>query len=292
MKNLIAVIAIVAVFIWLAVRYPHTMFNPGELVQGHQDLKEKCFSCHTPFAGIPNEKCIACHKLADIGKEEPRLGDGSKIAFHEKLSNQECTACHTDHKGIDPGTSLSGFDHEMLSAGVTNDCAVCHQKPADKLHAQLSASCKSCHKTDDWKLATAFDHAMLQGAEKNDCTGCHQSPKDVFHGSMKDNCDQCHRTDKWVPATFEHASFFVLDENHDARCEVCHLKNNYKAYTCYGCHEHSESNIRGEHNEEGIYDFADCVRCHTSGDEHDMKRNERNSERRNRNQPEEGDHDD
>ncbi len=294
MKTTILALAIISVFVMLSVRYPHTMLNPGELVQGHQDLKEKCLSCHTPFSGVPNDKCIACHKLADIGKETTALGatsvSNSKIAFHEKLANQQCTACHTDHNGLNPESSLSGFNHEMLSAEMANNCIGCHQKPGDKLHGQISANCKSCHNTNGWALATKFDHAMLQGVEKNNCAGCHQSPGDAFHGSIKDNCDKCHSTDKWTPATFEHSSYFVLDENHDAKCAVCHLANNYNNYTCYGCHEHTESNIRGEHNEEGIYNFTDCVSCHRSGNEHDIRSNGKDGERRN--ESAEDDHDD
>jgi len=36
----------------------------------------------------------------------------------------------------------------------------------------------------------------------------------------------------------------------------------HRQYTCYGCHEHSLSNITRKHVEEGIRNFANCVRCH------------------------------
>jgi len=53
-----------------------------------------------------------------------------------------------------------------------------------------------------------------------------------------------------VPATFDHNQYFVLDRDHNARCVTCHLGNDYKRYTCYGCHEHTPDNIRREHIEE------------------------------------------
>lgn len=113
---------------------------------------------------------------------------------------------------------------------------------------------------------------MIVGTDKNNCTGCHQKPNDKFHGSVQGNCDKCHSLSKWKPATFEHATFFILDRNHNAPCNTCHTNSSdYKMYTCYGCHEHSESKIRSEHNEEGISNFSNCISCHRSGNEHDIR---------------------
>jgi hypothetical protein len=38
-------------------------------------------------------------------------------------------------------------------------------------------------------------------------------------------------------------------------------------YTCYGCHEHSRSEVESEHREEGIGNLSNCVRCHPTGRE-------------------------
>jgi len=56
------------------------------------------------------------------------------------------------------------------------------------------------------------------------------------------------------------------------KCSRCHENNDYKKYTCYGCHEHSRSNIREEHLEEGIRDFENCTECHRSPDEDEAER--------------------
>lgn len=265
----IVVIAIITLCIWLMVAFPHTMLNPGELVAGHQDLNNKCQSCHEPFWGIPSEKCISCHKLSEIGKDT--IGNSKSILFHTNLKNQECSSCHTDHKGIKPSLSLSKFDHSFLSASEQEKCNSCHSKPPDKLHEQLSNECGTCHNSTEWKFSVAFDHNMIQGPDKNNCISCHQKPKDQFHGSLKNNCSECHGNDKWTPSSFDHSAYFLLDQNHNTKCITCHNDNNFTMYTCYGCHEHSESKIREEHEEEGISDFSDCVSCHKSGDEHETK---------------------
>ncbi|MDO8368237.1 MAG: cytochrome c3 family protein [Saprospiraceae bacterium] len=276
MKYLI-VLGIIAGVIVLMVQYPHTMLSPGELTQGHQDLSNDCFSCHTPFGGIENDKCIACHKLSEIGMNAKNgldtVAAGTKILFHEKLSSQSCLACHTDHQGIEPEKSLDGFKHNLLSETVINDCISCHQKPTDELHKGLNTNCKACHNTEGWKYAVKFDHDMLAVADRNNCVSCHENPGDSFHKSLKDNCSQCHSTDKWVPATFDHDAYFLLDQDHNVSCNTCHRSKGYDTYTCYGCHEHSESNIRSEHNEEGIYNYINCVSCHRSADEDDIRSN-------------------
>ena len=104
--------------------------------------------------------------------------------------------------------------------------------------------------------------------ELDRCESCHKPPGDSLHRPIKGNCAQCHSTQAWEPATFEHDKLFVLDRDHNAPCETCH-KNpaDYRQYTCYGCHEHTIANVRQEHEEEGIRNFDNCVKCHRSADE-------------------------
>ena len=271
MKKLI-LFAIVAALIWLMIQFPHAMLSPGELSQAHQKLNGKCTDCHQPFKGLPNEKCIACHQPAQIGNDT--TAGEKEMLFHQNLANEKCTSCHSEHQGIAPKNALNGFNHNVLPASLGSNCAGCHSKPAGPLHLQLSTECKNCHNTNEWKLAGVFDHEMIQGTDKNNCTGCHQKPTDSYHLLFKDNCSQCHSTGKWVPSTFDHSKYFTLSGEHNAKCNTCHTNNNFSIYTCYGCHEHSASNIIGEHNEEGIYDLTNCARCHKSGNEHDIERNE------------------
>lgn len=274
MKNLLF-IAITAFLVWLMIKEPYLMLNPGKLTAVHQELSSKCTSCHDVFWGISTEKCIECHKLSEIGKDS--LGNTNSVLFHENLKNQACTSCHTDHKGINSSISLSKFNHGLFPLTEQTNCNSCHTKPTDQLHRPLSNACNECHTTNDWKSTTTFNHNMIQDSTKNNCITCHQSPNDNLHSNFKNNCTSCHNTNKWTPANFEHSKYFVLDKKHNAKCTTCHTTSNYKNYTCYGCHEHSERKIMSEHQEEGITNFNNCVKCHRSGNEHDIIYNNNSS---------------
>ncbi len=268
MKKLYVLLTI-GIAIFLIVQFPRRMISPGELIEGHQKLNNKCLACHKPFGGISNEKCISCHKLSDIGKDT--TGKLNKTQFHQHFSNQECSSCHTEHQGMLPENSLSSFKHELLSASVINNCNSCHQKPDNNLHKLLTSNCNNCHQTNNWKNTSSFNHEAL--LNKTNCASCHQKPKDNYHNLIKENCNKCHSTSKWKPSTFDHSAFFNLDQNHNASCNTCHTNNNYSSFTCYGCHEHTESNIIAKHSEEGIYNIGNCTSCHKSGNEHDIKEN-------------------
>lgn len=289
----IAVIGIVFAF-------PHKMLSPGNLYQAHSDLKNDCFACHKVFSGTPNENCISCHKVSEIGiktnKNRDSTSISNKLAFHKNLQNQDCISCHSDHKGLDPKLSLKKFDHILLDKTNRDNCISCHSQPKNKLHSQVTNSCVSCHSTTSWTSTTLFNHDKIKGTIRNNCLACHESPKDNFHSnSTKSNCISCHSLDKWKPSTFNHDKAFSLDQNHNASCVTCHTNNDFKTYTCFGCHEHSLNNIRGEHIEEGISNFDDCVKCHRSGNEDDIRMNESavknyiNKELKNENGGEEGD---
>lgn len=218
-------LAVVTILVFL---YPRMMVAPGKLINAHQPLSADCFACHTPLAGVSNERCMVCHKLSDIGRltttgkaiAEPHVS----TPFHQKLIAQDCLACHVDHAGVQRLKPKGHFDHVLLQADVRDQCEGCHKSPADSLHQQISG-----------------------------------------------NCRQCHAQNKWMPATFDHAKYFVLDRDHNTSCATCHVDNNYQRYTCYGCHEHTTQNIRSEHSEEGIKNFDNCVECHRSANEHDIR---------------------
>jgi len=206
----------------LVFMYPHFMVAPGRLVPAHANLEANCFACHVPLRGPMAEKCISCHKVADIGL---RTTTGTAVAratpitpFHQGLTAQNCMACHTDH---------------------TNPALTSRTRPA-------------------------FSHALLNAAIRETCTSCHTAPKTAVHSAPTAQCTQCHSQNGWKPATFDHTRFFVLDKDHNAACTTCHTTSDRRQYTCYGCHEHTEANIRAKHIREGILNFTNCVSCHKS----------------------------
>jgi hypothetical protein len=260
----------------LIIALPRLSLSPGPTTRGHADIANDCLGCHTPLRGLPTEKCIHCHRLDSIGIGgravlRPTGADTALTGMHNSFAKTDCLECHTDHAGPDPVNATRGFSHEALGSDFRQRCTTCHDgnRPVDDLHRQAGDDCGACHTTTEWKPAT-FDHrkfGMRQG-----CTACHaqKRPADDLHRQMGSDCGACHTTNAWKPATFEHNQYFVLDRDHRTSCGTCHTESgSYKSYTCYGCHEHSQSRILAKHEEEGIANLRDCVRCHRSADEHE-----------------------
>jgi hypothetical protein len=268
------IVANLVVLIALAFVFPHLMVSPGPLVPEHAALATDCFACHAPLRGASADRCIACHALPDIGlrttkgvaiKAKSTAGTSRMaVAFHQELAEQNCVACHSDHAGPKlTQSSRKSFSHALLRVGTRERCENCHAAPRNDMHQKLSIGCASCHKADAWKPAS-FDHAALPAAELARCETCHKAPVDALHRQISGNCAQCHTLKAWTPATFEHSKFFVLDEDHNASCATCHTADDYRKFTCYGCHEHTPANISRKHTKEGISNFENCVECHRS----------------------------
>ncbi|MEW6130157.1 MAG: cytochrome c3 family protein [Acidobacteriota bacterium] len=270
MKSLIAIISTLVFSLAFIFAYPNWAIKPGVLSNAHQRLNKDCLACHTPLQGATAEKCIFCHKPADIGRITTTgvaLARAGKSLFHQSLANSDCTGCHTLHTSARGKRATEKFKHNFLKEAAKNNCASCHQmqKPADSLHQQVGAQCVVCHQTTGWRVVS-FDHQRLAG--QNSCVFCHQKnkPADPLHQQIGDDCAKCHSTTNWRGATFEHTAYFRFDGNHPSTCNTCHVNTkSFSEYTCYGCHEHTPANIAAEHLEEGIRNYENCVNCHRSG---------------------------
>jgi hypothetical protein len=155
---------------------------------------------------------------------------------HQRQFGADCLGCHD---GVD---RMHGFDHGTVF-------------PLEGQHAEIS--CSECH-TDQVFVGTPTV-----------CAQCHAEP-DIHAGVFGLACESCHTTTAWSPATLlEHT--FPLGHGLETGaqptvCITCHPAS-YPEYTCYGCHEHQESDIARKHTEEGISmaELPACVDCHTSG---------------------------
>lgn len=253
---------------------PDLLLSPGQLLKGHEKPETSCLSCHQPFGGATSDRCMSCHKPDDIGIRSvagnPIPADSGKAPFHRALAGKSCTGCHSDHRGTKAALALKTFRHEDLPPDFSNRCIDCHRnrKPADNIHRTLSSNCAACHGTKQWKPAT-FDHRRFAASSGRQCISCHRTekPNDNLHlNAATASCGACHGTKQWKPATFDHNRYFPLDRDHRASCRTCHPgPSGYKTYTCYNCHEHSPANIAGEHREEGIYRYDNCIKCHRGG---------------------------
>jgi len=203
------------------------------------------------------------------------ISPGALTPAHTELKT-DCFACHSPFMGA--AASRCTTCHKLSEIGevTTKGVPLARRDALSPFHKKLkSADCMSCHTdhagTRRVRSPMNFEHALLDEQTRTQCRSCHVPPRNAFHKRLTGECSQCHRDDQWKPATFDHAKFFMLDRDHNVECITCHVSNEYRQYTCYGCHEHSPQSIRDEHLEEGIRDFQNCAECHKSADEHDVR---------------------
>ena len=205
----------------LALVYPHLMVGPGKLIPGHQKLEADCFACHASFTGAASERCVTCHKPDQVGRLTttglPIAKPLTSTPFHQKLINQDCVACHSDHAGVKRFRQQGRFDHALLQKEARGQCQDCHKSPTDSLHQQITGNCSQCHSQDKWLPAT-FDHNKYFVLDRdhntrcvtchlrNDysrytCYGCHEHSlasirrEHIEEGISKfDDCVECHRS--------------------------------------------------------------------------------------------------
>lgn len=288
MRTLLTLLLSVVFGLLFLINSPELAISPGKLNLAHKTLSDDCLACHTPLEGVSRSKCVVCHNIDKIGLQKVDgtliLNKNNKINFHAKLSNPDCSICHKEHRYLLDNPGVINFEHNLLPETTLNSCSVCHipSKPDNIVHMSISADCGSCHNTTAWKEAN-FNHNNLLG-NINECISCHlsQKPSDMIHKGLlntKNTCSTCHTTNSWKPSTFKHEKF-AFDKNHPSKCINCHEPElSFENYTCYSCHEHNERKLLNEHREEGISNIENCVKCHPSGNEHDIKHS---SEKRNK----------
>lgn len=186
-----------------------------------------CADCHPKgYARFDQAVCAACH--AEI--------DAAFMKEHESAFGKDCLGCHD-------GSGNTSVDHSKFAFKLTGE------------HA--SVACGDCHKG-------AQSLQDYQDAPQ-DCYSCH-AKDDEHDGAYGRGCGACHSAKGWGDVTFDH-EVFPLDHGSDekkATCETCH-PNGTDAYTCFGCHEHTQSNVIGKHEGKSLAELQDCVRCHEGG---------------------------
>ena len=250
-----------------------------------------CSDCHgQDITTFVSDSCQNCHSEMDI----------VFIKVHTLSFGSDCLACHNGDNKFDHNLAAFKLEGEHREAacedchqnnfykGTPTDCFSCH-KNDDEHNGRFGTDCSACHTPSDWDDAN-FDHnrsnfpltgehvnIACESCHKNGefkgldatCLSCHAEPSE-HAGQFGTDCAACHSTSAWTPAAFNGKHTFPLNhgESGIVSCATCHPAG-YKTYTCYGCHEHNESNIRSEHQEEGISNFENCMECHADGREHD-----------------------
>jgi hypothetical protein len=232
----------------------HTINDWQEVVFDHGVIGvQDCVDCHTAPENHYPGACRACHTDTTdfniVVFNHTVIGDQDCAVCHAPPANHyqgACRLCHTDTTDF----RIAFFNHSVIGG---TDCVACHAAPAN----HYSGACVTCHQDTGNFRNVNFNHAGL-----TDCAACHAPPANHYPGQ----CSNCHNTNTFAGATFNH-TFPMNHEGANNQCETCHPGNDTRTYTCYNCHNQQE--MFNEHNEEGIGDISNCVRCHPDGREHD-----------------------
>lgn len=264
------------------------MMAPGPLAEAHAPLEEDCDSCHLSFAGVPNEKCLACHE--DLAAKI-ETGQG----FHASVADQKCVACHDDHEGRDASLTRkekrAAFTHAQTGFALEGShgdlpCAACHDEKspaeissacvgchADAHDGEVGMQCTPCHKTTRWsalwKTLPAHEVPTTGGHAGLECAACHVQGAHLegdtvpcatchvqAHGGTTAACETCHVVEDWHEAEFDHSvcTCALPEEHQTAPCLGCHADFEFTntPSTCEGCHE---ADLAHE-------PLGECGRCH------------------------------
>ena len=265
------------------------------------DISKECVSCHQnnfntttlpPHSASGfSTNCTQCHSSTPVDWKVS--GYHNEFALTLEHNIVDCKACHkTDNFLATSSECVSCHQNNFNSttlpphsaSGFSTNCTQCHSSsPVDwkvsGYHNSFALTlghnivdCKACHKTDNFP------------ATSSECVSCHlndyngvTSPNHVTNG-FGTNCISCHTTAPgWAAtATVQHdALFFPINSGkHKGEwnsCTDCHTTpNNYKAFSCITCHEHSNaSSLAKDHDDVSGYVFssAACYACHPKGSE-------------------------
>ncbi|MGQ8335028.1 hypothetical protein ACUNWD_00640 [Sunxiuqinia sp. A32] len=203
-----------------------------------------CFSCHEDASSLQFEplsvECVDCHQADYLATTSPN--------HQESGYSTDCLECH----GVrSVGWSSANFEHDFfpLTGGHSISCTQCHTSGT---FGKIASDCISCHQSD-YNSTTSPNHQQQNFS--NDCAECHKL------------------NPGWKPATFDHDNqyFPIYSGRHRNEwndCADCHTNaGNYSVFSCITCHEHSQSNTDGRHNEvrNYVYNGVSCFECHPSG---------------------------
>ncbi|MCB0367180.1 MAG: hypothetical protein H6624_08200 [Bdellovibrionaceae bacterium] len=274
------------------------LFAPGPLIMGHSDLEKKdCLKCHDAGKGVPDEKCLDCHK-------EIRPYVEKKQGYHG-LVTKSCRECHADHKGRDHDSAVvdpKSFDHGLTGYKLEGKhaeikCQECHQekrskkpiRPNETRYLGAATSCRDCHIKEDVHFYTG----KWKKADCGECHGLMAWDKDIRFDHLRDgdyklegahakaDCKDCHIVDKK-----KKLSRYKWPNLKTKVCLSCHEdthKNNlspkFRNGKCTSCHGQEEWKIkkfdhqavakfplRGRHNE------INCTNCHVQAPKTNMKK--------------------
>lgn len=284
-------------FCWVLLFCPKlgfTQFNswisPGALSKAHQELSgvKNCTLCHSTAQGLPNKKCLDCHK--DIANKIK-----TNSGYHA-VQTAQCFQCHNEHKGIDYellGLKRLQFDHSQTGWSLTGkhkqvQCKQCHtqnrkhaitDKPTKKTtYLTASSNCSSCHR----------DVHKSKNPRFKRCQDCHHSynftslikhlrfnhnretnfPLTGAHKNVQ--CYNCHTKKVWQPLKYKRCTNCHTDPHKGSfgsNCQKCHSTDSWQAGSNLSSNETSLKDFDHQKTRfplTGQHRSVTCQRCHGS----------------------------
>ncbi|MDP1725589.1 MAG: cytochrome c3 family protein [Bacteroidota bacterium] len=236
----------------------YAQLSPGELSAKHAEFEglSNCTQCHSIGSGVPDTKCLDCHKEIKLLKTQNRGYHASSEA-----KNKKCVECHSDHHG-------RNFDMAKFNEKTFN-----HSLAGYKLEgSHTKVNCKDCHKSEFIKDAKLSKRSRTFLGLSQKCIICHV---DYHQGTLKENCAACHNLIKFRPAPkFNHdaASFKLIGAHKKISCIACHkvIKQNGKDFqqftelkhaNCIDCHRDIHDGKFG----------INCMKCHNENSFRELK---------------------
>ncbi|HEV8629253.1 MAG TPA: cytochrome c3 family protein [Thermoanaerobaculia bacterium] len=111
------------------------VLQPGRTSDDHHLISAACSACHTPFVGVTNDACQACHQRELEHDTHPvSVFDDPRWASSQEAERALlCTGCHREHQG--------GSQVVQLDAGF---CFACHDDVVEKRPSHAALAPRSC----------------------------------------------------------------------------------------------------------------------------------------------------
>ncbi|MBL8359230.1 MAG: hypothetical protein JNN18_01970, partial [Rubrivivax sp.] len=260
-----------------------------------------CYTCHSVTGWRPTKwnhsqlpvtaQCATCH-TGGYPPADGRVSNHVPYASVPVAAGANCDACH---KGS-YSTWSNGRFHANFS--VSTGCYTCHTgaylsavgKPSNAIHATVTGSCETCHKSTTSWSSISYTHSPANAVGTGTCDTCHNGStatgKNAGHipvpaGAAR--CDSCHRSQaSWKTAvTMNHAvvtggtckschggahvsvNALAKPTNHIPESQLL----NGTAMDCNACHTSTTSwgSMRMNHNASQGNGAGWCKACHQSG---------------------------
>jgi hypothetical protein len=212
---------------------------------GHHNRWNQCSDCHVSAGNYRVFECLECHAHT-VENTDPHHTGMPGYSY----TSVACLDCHpTGSAGRYAEHDAQFFPiYSGTHIGRWTDCASCHTA------GTTDFSCIDCH--DHNQPDTDPIHAGMTG-----------------YAYTSAACFDCHPDGRAGEYADHDAAFFPIYSGKHANrwdnCATCHeVATDKSVFTCFNCHEHSQSRMDDKHLGEVdgySYDNAECLRCHPDG---------------------------